>query len=156
MSVNRVMIVGRVGQTPEIRRTNDGTMIASLSLATSEKWRDKVTGERKESTQWHRVVVFNEGLAKVIESYVRKGSNLYVEGALQNRKWTDKEGVERVVTEIVLQKFRGEIQLLDGKSDDDEAPPARPVRERPNGLPTKPRASGVDLDDDIPFAPEFR
>jgi single-strand DNA-binding protein len=156
MSVNKVMIVGRVGQTPEIRRTNDGGMIANLSLATSEKWRDKATGERKESTQWHRVVVFNEQLAKVVESYVRKGSRLYVEGALQTRKWTDKDGVERAVTEIVLQKFRGEIQLLDGKDDGDDAPAARPVRERPNGLPTKPRASGVDLDDEVPFAPEFR
>jgi single-strand DNA-binding protein len=153
MSVNKVMIVGRVGQTPEIRRANDGGMIASLSLATSEKWRNKATGERKESTQWHRVVVFNEQLAKVVESYVRKGSRLYVEGALQNRKWTDKDGVERAVTEIVLQKFRGEIQLLDGKDDGDDAPPAR---ERPNGLPTRPAASGVDLDDAIPFAPEFR
>ena len=151
MSVNRVMIVGRVGQTPEIRRANDGTMIASLSLATSEKWRDKASGERKESTQWHRVVVFNEGLAKVVESYVRKGSSLYVEGALQNRKWTDKDGVERVVTEIVLQKFRGEIQLLDGKGDGDDAPPARPARERPNGLSTRPAPSGSDLNEDIPF-----
>ena len=113
-SVNKVILVGNVGKDPEIRRTQDGRPIANLSLATSETWRDKATGERKEKTEWHRVVVFSEPLCKVIEQYVKKGSKLYVEGALQTRKWTDKDGQEKYSTEVVLQGFNGSLTMLDG------------------------------------------
>ena len=114
-SVNKVILVGNVGKDPEIRRTQDGRPIANLSLATSETWRDKNTGERKEKTEWHRVVVFSEPLCKVIEQYVKKGAKLYIEGALQTRKWTDKDGVEKYSTEVVLQGFNGTMTMLDGR-----------------------------------------
>jgi single-strand DNA-binding protein len=113
-SVNKVILVGNVGKDPEIRRTQDGRAIANLSLATSETWRDKNTGERKEKTEWHRVVVFNDNLCKVVEQYVRKGSKLYVEGQLQTRKWTDQSGAEKYSTEVVLQGFNGTLTMLDG------------------------------------------
>ncbi|MCB1485145.1 MAG: single-stranded DNA-binding protein [Hyphomicrobiaceae bacterium] len=115
-SVNKVILVGNVGKDPEIRRTQDGRPIANLSLATSETWRDKNTGERKEKTEWHRVVIFSEPLCKVVEQYVRKGSKLYIEGALQTRKWTDQSGVEKYSTEVVLQGFNGSLTMLDGAS----------------------------------------
>src|SRR5579871_736422 len=115
-SVNKVILVGNVGRDPEIRSTQDGLRIANLSLATSESWRDKNTGERKEKTEWHRVAVFNERLVDVIEKYVKKGAKLYIEGALQTRKWTDNSGQERYTTEVVLQRFRGELTMLDGRS----------------------------------------
>jgi len=114
-SVNKVILVGNVGKDPEIRRTQDGRPIANLSLATSESWRDKNTGEKKEKTEWHRVVVFNENLCKVIESYVKKGAKLYIEGALQTRKWTDKDGVEKYSTEVILQGFNGNMTMLDSR-----------------------------------------
>ncbi|HVM79587.1 MAG TPA: single-stranded DNA-binding protein [Stellaceae bacterium] len=114
-SVNKVILVGNIGRDPEIRTTQDGMRVANMSLATSESWRDKNTGERKERTEWHRVVVFNERLVDVIEKYVRKGSKLYIEGALQTRKWTDNSGQERYTTEVVLQRFRGELTMLDGR-----------------------------------------
>jgi single-strand DNA-binding protein len=113
-SVNKVILVGNVGKDPEIRRTQDGRAIANLSLATSETWRDKGTGERKEKTEWHRVVVFNDNLCKVVEQYVRKGSKLYIEGQLQTRKWTDQSGAEKYSTEVVLQGFNGTLTMLDG------------------------------------------
>jgi len=115
-SVNKVILVGNLGRDPEIRSTQDGTKVANLSLATSESWRDKNTGERKERTEWHRVVIFNERLVDVVEKYVKKGSKLYIEGALQTRKWTDNAGVEKYSTEVVLQRFRGELTMLDGRS----------------------------------------
>ncbi len=115
-SVNKVILIGNVGADPEIRRTQDGRPIANIRLATSESWRDKNTGERREKTEWHRVVVFNEGLCKVIEQYVKKGAKLYIEGALQTRKWTDQSGVEKYSTEIVLQGFNSTLTMLDGKS----------------------------------------
>ena len=114
-SVNKVILVGNIGRDPEIRTTQDGMRVANMSLATSESWRDKNSGERKERTEWHRVVVFNERLVDVIEKYVRKGSKLYIEGALQTRKWTDNSGQERYTTEVVLQRFRGELTMLDGR-----------------------------------------
>ena len=114
-SVNKVILIGNLGRDPEIRNTNDGTKVAQLSLATSENWKDRQTGERKERTEWHRVVVFNDRLVEVIERFVKKGSKIYIEGALQTRKWTDNAGVEKYTTEIVLQKFRGELTLLDGR-----------------------------------------
>lgn len=113
-SVNKVILVGNVGKDPEIRRTQDGRPIANLSLATSETWRDKQTGERKEKTEWHRVVIFSEPLCKVVEQYVKKGSKLYIEGALQTRKWTDQSGAEKYSTEVVLQGFNGTLTMLDG------------------------------------------
>jgi single-strand DNA-binding protein len=112
-SVNKVILVGNLGADPEIRRTQDGRPIANLRLATSETWRDKATGERKEKTEWHRVVVFSEPLCKVIEQYVKKGSKLYIEGALQTRKWTDQQGVEKYSTEVVLQGFNSVLTMLD-------------------------------------------
>jgi single-strand DNA-binding protein len=115
-SVNKVILIGNVGKDPEIRRTQDGKPIANLSIATSESWRDKATGERKEKTEWHRVVVFSEPLCKVVEQYVKKGSKLYVEGSLQTRKW-QKDGVDRYSTEVVLQGFNSVLTMLDGKGD---------------------------------------
>src|SRR5690242_7001911 len=112
-SVNKVILVGNLGKDPEIRRTNDGRPIANLSVATSESWRDKNTGERKEKTEWHRVVIFSEGRAKVAEQYLKKGSKVYLEGALQTRKWQDKDGQDRYSTEVVLQGFNSSLQMLD-------------------------------------------
>jgi single-strand DNA-binding protein len=115
-SVNKVILVGNLGRDPEVRHTQDGKPIVNLSLATSETWRDKSTGERKEKTEWHRVVIFNESLAKVAEQYLKKGSTIYVEGQLQTRKYTDKDGVEKFSTEVVLQNFRGELTMLGGRA----------------------------------------
>jgi single-strand DNA-binding protein len=114
-SVNKVILVGNLGKDPEVRFANDGTKIANLSIATSESWKDKQSGERKEKTEWHRVVIFNERLADVAERYLRKGSTVYIEGALQTRKWTDQSGVEKYTTEVVLQRFRGELTMLGGR-----------------------------------------
>src|ERR1700759_2974905 len=113
-SVNKVILVGNLGKDPEIRTLQSGTKVANLSVATSETWNDRQSGERKERTEWHRVVIFNERLADVAEKFLRKGSKVYVEGALQTRKWTDKDGQEKYTTEVVLGKFRGELTMLDG------------------------------------------
>ena len=119
-SLNKVMLIGHLGKDPEIRKTQDGRSVANFSLATSESWKDKNTGEKKEKTDWHNVVVFNEGLAGVIEKYVKKGSKIYVEGKLQTRKWQDKDGSDRYTTEVILQNFDGKIILLDGKNSSNE------------------------------------
>jgi single-strand DNA-binding protein len=116
-SVNKVILVGNLGKDPEIRTLNSGDRVANLSLATSEQWRDRQSGERKEKTEWHRVVIFNDNLVKVAEQYLRKGSTVYIEGSLQTRKWTDQQGQEKYSTEIVLQKFRGELTMLGGRGD---------------------------------------
>ena len=137
-SVNRAIIVGNVGKDPDVRRTGDGKPVVTLSVATSENWRDKATGERKEKTEWHRVVIWSEGLCKIAEQYIKKGTKIYVSGAIQTRKWTDKEGVERYSTEIVVQNFGGELQLLSSKESDDDAAPA-------------PATKHAELDDEIPF-----
>jgi single-strand DNA-binding protein len=155
-SVNKVILVGNLGADPEIRRLPDGRPIANLRIATSESWRDKTTGERKEKTEWHRVVIFNEGLCKVVEQYVKKGSKIYLEGQLQTRKYTDKDGVEKYSTEVVLQGFNSQLTMLDsrgggagaGASDDDfGSSGATPSR--------KPAMAGAgkrsDMDDEIPF-----
>lgn len=118
-SVNKVIIVGNLGRDPEIRRLNSGDTVASLRVATSESWRDKQSGERREKVEWHSVVIFNEHLAKIAEQYLRKGSKVYLEGQLQTRKWQDKDGQERYTTEIVLQRYRGELTILDSKREDD-------------------------------------
>jgi single-strand DNA-binding protein len=114
-SVNKVTLIGNLGRDPEIRTTQDGTKVANLSVATSEQWRDKSSGERREKTEWHRVVVFNDRLVDVIEKYLKKGATIYLEGALQTRKWTDQSGAEKYTTEIVLQKYRGELTMLGGR-----------------------------------------
>lgn len=149
-SVNKVILVGNVGKDPEIRTLNSGERVANLSLATSESWRDKTTGERKEKTEWHRVVIFNENIVKVVESYVQKGSTLYIEGSLQTRKY-EQAGVEKYSTEIVLQKFRGELTLLGGKPAASEGGAGDDYssgfsKARPSG----PKES-YDLNDSIPF-----
>ena len=116
-SVNKVILIGNVGADPEIRRTQDGRPIANLRIATSETWRDRNNGERREKTEWHNVVVFNEGLCKVVEQYVKKGAKLYIEGALQTRKWQDQTGNDRYSTEIVLQGFNSTLTMLDGRGE---------------------------------------
>lgn len=115
-SVNKVILVGNLGRDPETRRLASGDPVVNLRLATSESWKDKASGERKEKTEWHSVVIYNENLARVAEQYLRKGSKVYIEGQLQTRKWTDQSGVEKYTTEVVLQRFRGEMTLLDGRS----------------------------------------
>lgn len=116
MSINKVILVGNVGQDPEIRSTQDGREIANFSVATSESWKDKTTGERKDKTEWHKVVVFSQGLVGIIKNYVKKGTKLYLEGQLQTRKWTDNQGIEKYTTEIVLQNYNSSLQLLDSKN----------------------------------------
>lgn len=116
-SVNKVILIGNLGRDPEIRSTQDGTKVANLSIATSENWRDKSSGERREKTEWHRVVIFNERLVDVAERFLKKGSKVYLEGQLQTRKWTDQSGAEKYTTEVVLQRFRGELTMLDGKGE---------------------------------------
>lgn len=116
-SVNKVILVGNLGRDPEVRSMQDGSKIVNLSIATSEAWKDKTTGERRDKTEWHRVVIFNDRLGEVAEKYLKKGAKVYLEGALQTRKWTDQSGQEKYTTEIVLQKYRGEMTLLDNKGD---------------------------------------
>jgi len=147
-SVNKVILIGNLGADPEIRHTQDGKAIANLRLATTETWRSK-DGERKERTEWHRVVIFNEGLCNVVESYAKKGAKLYIEGQLQTRKWTDKDGVEKYSTEVVLQGFNSSLVLLGGRakgdSDDAPAPAAKPAARRSSA------EMGRDDDSFIPF-----
>jgi len=116
-SVNKVILIGNLGADPEIRTLGSGDRVANLRIATSESWRDRTSGERKERTEWHRVVIFNDNLVKVAENYLRKGSTVYIEGAIATRKWTDQSGVEKYSTEIVLQKFRGELTMLGGRGE---------------------------------------
>lgn len=118
-SVNKVILVGNLGADPEIRRLNSGDPVVNLRIATSENWRDKNSGERREKTEWHQVVIFNENLAKVAENYLKKGSKIYVEGQLQTRQWEDQQGNKRYTTEIVLQRYRGELQMLDTRGQGD-------------------------------------
>lgn len=116
MSINKVILVGNLGQDPEIRTTQDGREIANFSIATSESWKDKTTGEKKDKTEWHRIVVFSQGLVGIIKNYVKKGSKLYIEGQLQTRKWTDNQGIEKYTTEVVLQNYNSALQLLDSRN----------------------------------------
>jgi single-strand DNA-binding protein len=145
-SINRATLLGNLGRDPEIRSTQDGREIATLSVATSESWKDRNTGERKEKSEWHRVVIFNEGLVRVAKDYLRKGSKVYLEGQIQTRKWTDQSGQEKYATEIVLHNFGATLVLLDAKSDASPEPvPQSQGGRRP--------ASMTALDDEIPFAP---
>ncbi|HEY9236972.1 MULTISPECIES: single-stranded DNA-binding protein [Phenylobacterium] len=163
-SVNKVILVGNLGADPEIRSLNSGDRVANLRIATSETWRDRATGERKEKTEWHRVVIFNDNLVKVAEQYLRKGSKVYIEGSLQTRKWTDQSGQEKFSTEIVLQKFRGELTMLDGRSEGaggggDYGGGSGGYGGGGGGFGGGPRNQGsgpredfsADLDDEIPF-----
>ena len=149
-SVNKVILVGNLGRDPEVRSTQDGSKIVQLSLATSESWKDRATGERRERTEWHRVVIFNEHLAKVAEDYLRKGSKIYVEGQLQTRKWQDKEGMDRYTTEIVLSKFRGELTMLDSRASECGGTAGGPSEE-PAAAAAGGGGGASDLDDEIPF-----
>jgi single-strand DNA-binding protein len=168
-SVNKVILIGNVGADPEIRRTQDGRPIANLRIATSDQWRDKNSGERREKTEWHNVVVFNEGLCKVVEQYVKKGAKLYIEGALQTRKWQDQSGNDRYTTEVVLQGFNSTLTMLDGRDggssrgqggyDDYDSGPgydnqrsSQPARSSNQNRPAQNAPSfSRDMDDDIPF-----
>jgi len=144
-SVNKVILVGNLGKDPEVRRMTSGDPVVNLSIATSESWRDKASGERKEKTEWHRVVIFNKNLAEVAEKYLRKGAKVYVEGQLQTRKWTDKDGAEKYSTEVVLQNFRGELTMLDGRNGGGEGGGGRGAGEAPASFQRD------ELDDEIPF-----
>jgi single-strand DNA-binding protein len=168
-SVNKVILVGNLGADPEIRRTNAGDPIVNFRIATSDTWRDKATGERKERTEWHSVVIFNEGLAKVAEQYLRKGMKVYVEGKLQTRKWQGTDGVDRYTTEVVLQKFQGELQMLEKSGGGrPPGPEGQDDYGRQSGATDRQKAPdlvrggstgggfGRELDDEIPFAPEWR
>ena len=150
-SVNKVILVGNLGADPEVRRLQSGDPVVNLRIATSESWRDRVSGECKERTEWHQVVIFNDNLSKVAEQYLRKGMKVYVEGQLQTRKWQDQSGQDRYSTEIVLQKFRGELQMLDTKGGDDN-PPARQEPSHRQSYSEQSGGTSGDLDQDtIPF-----
>ena len=163
-SVNKVILVGNLGRDPEVRTLNSGDRVANLNLATSETWRDRNSGERKERTEWHRVVIFNDRLADIAERYLRKGRKVYLEGALETRKYTDQSGQEKYTTEVVLRNFRGELTLLDsasggeGTGDGGGYRSERPASQRPvggasrgGGSPSWEAPKGGDLDDEIPF-----
>ena len=153
MSINKAILVGNVGADPEIRTTSDGREIANFSLATTESWKDKSSGERRDKTEWHRVVIFSPGLVGIVKNYVKKGSKLYLEGNIQTRKWTDSNGVEKYSTEIVLQNFNSSLQMLDsrganGGGGDFQNAPSAPAQ---NNSQESQKFGNDDIDDDIPF-----
>ena len=145
-SLNKVMLIGRLGQDPEVRNTQDGRSLCTFSIATSESWNDKNTGEKREKTEWHRVVVFNEGLVNIVQQYVKKGSNVFIEGQLQTRKWEDKDGIEKYTTEVVLQGFNSTFKMLDSRnsgSTDNNFSQDNAISDSSN--------CDTEIDDDIPF-----
>jgi len=148
-SLNKVILIGNLGRDPEVRRLTSGDPVVNLSIATSESWKDKATGERKEKTEWHRVVIFNENLAKVAEQYLKKGAKIYIEGQLQTRKYTDKDGAEKYSTEIVLQRFRGELVMLDSRGGESDKGDRLVMAGASEGSRSFDR--GSSLDDEIPF-----
>jgi single-strand DNA-binding protein len=167
-SVNKVILIGNLGRDPEVRHTQDGTKIVHLAVATSERWRDRNSGEMRDRTEWHRVVIFNERLGEVAEKYLSKGRSVYLEGQLQTRKWQDQSGQERYTTEVVLQRFRGELVLLGGRGGDEASPSedysdsgnwgrtpsqgrGQPARSGEQRRPSEKRDDLDDLDDEIPF-----
>ncbi len=151
-SVNKVILVGNIGRDPEIRSFQNGGRVASFSLATSENWKDKATGERKERTEWHRISILNDKLVEIVERYVKKGSKLYIEGQLETRKWTDKDGQEKYTTEVVLRPYRGELTLLDSANRGGGNLPPPPSEEQAFGSSSGGTGGGTsDLDDSIPF-----
>ncbi|MDO3434366.1 single-stranded DNA-binding protein [Rhizobium sp. CBN3] len=162
-SMNRATLIGHLGADPETRRTQDGRPIVSFNLATSETWRDKHTGDRKEATEWHRIVVFNEGLCDVAEKYIKKGAKVLIEGSIKTRKWQDQQGQDRYATEIVLSGFDSKLLMLDRQGSgrapppegsDDYGSPSSRTNSYGGGAPAG--SFSRDLDDDIPFAPEWR
>ncbi|RME62763.1 MAG: single-stranded DNA-binding protein [Alphaproteobacteria bacterium] len=152
-SVNKVILIGNLGADPEVRRLNDGSPVVNLRVATSESWRDKSSGERRERTEWHRVVIFNENLCRIAEQYLRKGSKVYLEGQLQTRKWQDQSGQDRYTTEVVLQRFRGELTMLDSKGEGGgyNAGSGGDYESSYAGASSGSSGGGSNLDDDIPF-----
>lgn len=163
-SVNKVILVGNLGKDPEVRTTQDGSKIVNLTVATSETWNDRASGERKERTEWHRVVIFNDRIGDVAEKYLKKGAKVYIEGTLQTRKWTDQSGVEKYTTEVVIGKFRGELTMLSGRGEEGgagagggggyaprERAPARAASGAAAASPSWDAPKGGDLDDEIPF-----
>ncbi len=152
-SLNKVTLIGNLGRDPEVRSTQDGMKIVNLSIATSESWKDRNSGERRERTEWHRVVIFNENLGKVAEQYLRKGSKVYLEGALQTRKWTDQNGQDKYTTEVVLQRYRGELTMLDGRGEGGGGGGGYGGGQQQSGGYDAPAPVGGpnDLDDEIPF-----
>lgn len=158
-SVNKVILIGNVGKDPEIKNLQSGGMVANLSIATSETWRDKNSGERREKTEWHKCVIWGDALCNVVEQYVRKGSKLYLEGSIQTRKWTDQAGVEKYSTEVVLQGFGAKLVLLGDRGggrggEDDDGGRSSPGSRSSSGARSSMRNN--DMDDEIPFSPEFR
>lgn len=151
MSINKVILIGNVGQDPEIRSTQDGREIANFSLATSENWKDKNTGEKRDKTEWHRIVIFSPGLIGVIKSYVKKGTKLYLEGSLQTRKWTDNQGIEKSSTEVVLQNFSSVLQILDSRDRGNEGVSGYQQNNQSSSRSNNHDVSVEDSDDEIPF-----
>lgn len=149
--VNKVILVGNLGRDPESRTFANGDKVVNFTLATSETWNDKATGERKEKTEWHKVAIFNERIATVAENWLRKGSKVYVEGSLQTRQWTDQSGQERYTTEVVIGRFKGDLTLLDRKSDGESAPAGTGYTGRSAPQPAAHAVAPRDLDDEIPF-----
>ena len=149
-SVNKVILIGNLGRDPEVRHTNEGVPIVNMSLATSESWRDRASGERRERTEWHRVVIFNEKLGEIAQKYLRMGSKVYLEGQLQTRKWTDQSGVDKYSTEVILNRFRGELTMLDTRGGSDSYGEQYDESQAPAPA-SAPAGSGDDLDDEIPF-----
>ena len=151
-SINKVILIGNLGRDPEVRSTQDGTRVANFTLATNETWRDRESGERRERTEWHRIVIFNERLVDVAEKYLRKGSKIYLEGQIQTRKWTDQSGQERYTTAVVLQRFRGELTMLDTRGEPATAEAGAEAEGKTEAGPAEGGSKvGEDLDDEIPF-----
>ncbi len=154
-SINKVILVGNLGRDPEVRFAQSGNKIVNFSIATSDTWKDKESGERKEKTEWHRVVIFSDGLATIAEKYLKKGSKVYVEGALQTRKWTGNDGIDKYTTEVVLQGFNGNLTMLDGRSDGSSnnfnAIKSDPGWDNPEITNAQTESVDEDLDDEIPF-----
>jgi single-strand DNA-binding protein len=150
-SVNKVILVGNLGKDPEIRSFQNGGRVASFSIATSENWKDKATGEKKEKTEWHRISILNDKLVEVVERYLKKGAKVYIEGQLETRKWTDKDGQEKYSTEVVLRPFRGELTMLDGANSNRSSSPSMGGGDTPSFGPSAGAGGVPDLNDDIPF-----
>ena len=150
--LNKVTLIGNIGQDPDIRQTSDGRELANISLATTERWKDKNTGERKEKTEWHRVVIFSQGLVSVVKNYVKKGAKLYIEGQLQTRKWTDNNGIDKYTTEVVLQNFNSSLQILNSRDGEGSYGGGnQPQSQNKNDNNSVPNPADDIIDDEIPF-----
>lgn len=152
MSINKVILIGNLGKDPEIRSTQDGREIASFSIATSDSWKDKNTGEKKEKTEWHRISIFSPGLVGIVKNYVKKGTKLYIEGSLQTRKWTDNQGIEKYTTEVILQNFNSTLQILDSRqSGGQSSGDSYSQQAAPSGGSQNNNVAVEESDDEIPF-----